>query len=294
MVSKPPDTASSGAADPEAAARMREEMGRALAERRRAADLSQDALGELIGYHRTQVSHAETACRDDIQREFWQAVDRVFKSGRYFTSRYDRMRACMEPVSQVRVPAAELKTGIVLQADDIAEAFAAYRRFTWPVTDSGDRVELVTGTITDALEVAPATGRLAAHWWQETGGREDVARGLPPLPPPASSLAVVDTGEHWYFLVRSGVDLWSGDGDGRSGTTPDTVTVRWHAAGGRILLPPSAAGEGSASWACLPSRGVRLAPPLAVLSLLGRAAAMTRTPGVLTLSGGMIVAPARD
>jgi transcriptional regulator with XRE-family HTH domain len=271
---------------------MREEMGEALAGRRRAAGFSQQHLAQLAGYHRSQVSHAETACRDNTTRTFWQAMDKTLKTGRYFTRWYDQMRACAEPAPRTRARTAELRTAAPLKAAGLMTALAGYRQHGWPAREARGCLELVTGTVADALEVSRPAGLVAAHWWQETGGREDAARRLPPMPPPGSSLAVIDAGQSWYFLVRAGACPWAGDSPGPPGAAPAAVTVRWHAAGSRILLPPSPAGTSTISWAYQPPRGVRLAPPLAILDLLGKAAAITRAPGTLTLPGGVIAAPA--
>src|SRR5437660_7180895 len=89
--------ADSGTSDPQAVARMREDMGRALAGRRKAAGLTQAQFGARIGYTRSAVSHAETARHDDTGREFWEAADRTLGIGSYFTSWHDRIRTHLEP-----------------------------------------------------------------------------------------------------------------------------------------------------------------------------------------------------
>jgi hypothetical protein len=178
-----------------------------------------------------------------------------------------------------------------VKGGDRRAALADYRQRGWPVAEADGRLELVTGTILDAMQVRRLTGLVAAQCWLETGGREDVARGLPALAAPGRSLAVIEDGESWYFLVRTGASPWAGQhracsaGPGAPEASADGA-IRWHSAGSRIPAPPSA------KWAYLPGRAVRLAPPLAVLELLGRAAAMTRAPGALTLPGGAIAFPA--
>jgi Helix-turn-helix domain len=276
---------------------MREDMGRALAGRRKAAGLTQAQFGARIGYTRSAVSHAETARHDDTGREFWEAADRTLGIGSYFTSWHDRIRTHLEP--ERRRPTAwphgaDLPVGAALKGGDPRAAFADYRQRGWPVAEAADRLELATGTVVDAMQVSRLTGLVAAQCWLETGGREDVTRGLPALSAPGRSLAVIEAGESWYFLVRTGASPWA-DSD-RAGFRPEPQlpqagAIRWHSVGGGIPVPPGT-GQCAARWAYLPARAVRLAPPLAVLELLGRAAAMTRAPGALTLPGGAVAFPA--
>ncbi len=281
---------------------MRENMGRALVARRKAAGLTQAQFGARIGYTRSAVSHAETARHDDTGREFWEAADRTLGTDSYFTSWHDRIRAHLEP--EGRGPAAwthgaDLPVGAALKGSDLREALASYRQRGWPVTETSDGLELATGTVVDAMQVGRLTGMVAAQCWLETGGREDVARGLSALSAPGLSLAVIETGKSWYFLVRTGASPWAGQDRAEGRPAPEEGGIRWHSTGSRIPAPPGAgqaapsgAGQAPAKWAYLPARAVRLAPPLAVLELLGRAAAMTRTPGALTLPGGAVAFPA--
>jgi hypothetical protein len=162
------------------------------------------------------------------------------------------------------------------------------------VAESRDQLELATGTVVDAMQVGRLTGMVAAQCWLETGGREDMARGLPALSAPGRSLAVIEAGESWYFLVRTGASPWDGAGRRQEPgppAAPQDGAIRWHSAGSAIPAPPGT-GPSAARWAYLPARAVRLAPPLAMLELLGRAAAMTRAPGTLTLPGGAVAFPA--
>jgi hypothetical protein len=289
-----------GTTDPQAISRMREDMGRALAGRRKAAGLTQAQFGARIGYTRSAVSHAETARHDDTGREFWEAADRALGIGSYFTSWHDRIRGHLEPAS--RAPAAwthgaDLPVSAALKGGDPREALAAYRQRGWPVTEAAGGLELATGTVLDAMQVGRQAGVVAAQCWLETGGREDVARGLPALSAPGRSLAVIEAGECWYFLVRTGASPWAVQDRDRPRAGPGVPeasvegAIRWHSTGSRVPAPPGT-GQAPVKWAYLPARAVRLAPPLAVLELLGRAAAMTRAPGALTLPGGVIVFPA--
>jgi hypothetical protein len=286
--------ADSGTPDPQAIARMRENMGRALVSRRKAAGLTQAQFGARIGYTRSAVSHAETARRDDTGREFWEAADRILGIDSYFTSWHDRIRAHLEP--EGRGPAAwthgaDLPVGAALKGGDLREALAGYRQCGWPVAETSDGLELATGTVVDAMQVGRLTGMVAAQCWLETGGREDPGRGLPALSAPGLSLAVIKADESWYFLVRTGASPWAGQDRAGGRPAPKEGAIRWHSTGSRIPAPPGT-GQAPANWAYLPAGAVRLAPPLAVLELLGRAAAMTRTPGALTLPGGAVAFPA--
>jgi hypothetical protein len=68
--------------------------------------------------------------------------------------------------------------------------------------------------------------------------------------------------------------------------------VIWHAGCSSVPLPPASAIR-TARWAYLPSgQALRLAPPYAVLHLLGRAASMLSAPSALALPGGTLVTPA--
>src|SRR6266700_3197492 len=223
--------ADSGTPDPQAVARIREDMGRALAGRRKAAGLTQAQFGARMGYTRSAVSHAETARHDDTGRDFWEAADRALGIGSYFTSWHDRIRAHLEP--EGRGPAgwthgADLPVGAALKGGDPREALAGYRQRGWPVAETADGLELATGTVVDAMRVGRLTGLVAAQCWLETGGREDVARGLPALSAPGRSLTVIEAGESWYFLVRTGASPWAGQDRARFRPAPEEEAIRWH------------------------------------------------------------------
>jgi hypothetical protein len=186
----------------------------------------------------------------------------------------------------------ELHCHLVLKSAQPQAALAGYRRLGWPVTADGDRLALVTGTVADVLEVTRPAGAVAAAWWLETGGAENAPRGLAALPAPGMSLAVIDAGERWYFLVSAGNFPWGGSGGRHAGTVPEGPAVRWHAKGSSIPVPPSKDGQAAARWAHLPVSALQPAPALAVLDLLGKAAAMTCAPGTLRLPGGAVAVPA--
>jgi DNA-binding XRE family transcriptional regulator len=257
---------------------MRRELGRDLAARRRAARLTQRELADKIGYHRSVVGHAEQG-RGDAGPMFWSRVDEVLGTGTQFTDWDQQIRAAIAPLTQARVLAdGDLAVPTELAGSDTAAALAAYRESGWPLQPvHTGRLALVTGGTVDVCEVSARAGRLAAHWWQETGGRPDAVRGLPALPPPGPHLAVIDAGERWRFLVRGGACPWSRDDQTRPGST----AAGWHVPGSAIPVPPSK----EATWVFLPAGVLTLAPPLAVLHLLARAADVTRDPAALRLGG---------
>ncbi len=151
--------------------------------------------------------------------------------------------------------------------------------------------------VADALEVSRVAGVIAAHSWLEGGGREDIVRGLPALPSPTACLAAVDAGGRLVHPdplrcqpLGSARATTRRPGSGRLRSGPDCVL--WHA-GSSIPLPPSSApGAGPVTWAFLPRPALQLAPPVTVLHLLGRTAAMARHRGSLALPGGTLVTPA--
>ncbi|MGH3250304.1 MAG: helix-turn-helix transcriptional regulator [Trebonia sp.] len=271
---------------------MRAEMGLDLARRRRDAGLSQEQFAGLTrGYSRATVSHAELGT-GRISRDFWLATDRVLGTGGLFAGLYDEVRECVEPRRRavVRDGGPGMRCELALKSAEPDRALAGYRRLGWPVAARADVLELVAGRTADVLEVGRLAGAVAAGAWLESGGAAGTVRGLPALPPPDGALAVVDAGEHWFFLVRAGFP-WPGGVD-RACPAPGAAEIRWHSAGGRVPMPPSKAGRAATRWAYLPAAVVQLAPPLALLDLLGWAVAMTRVPGMLRLPGGAVVAPA--
>jgi hypothetical protein len=285
---------------------LRKEMGRDLRQRRRDAKMTQDVLGAKVGARRSTISNAETGARD-FSRDFWAGFDRAFGLGTHFTDWYRRIYAGSGVSATARPePLAELPVSATLAVPSgPAEALAEYRRLGWPVAEHpGGRIELVTGAVIDALEVSRAAGVIAAYSWLESGGREDLVRCLPALPSPTPCLAAIDAGDRWYILTRSGASPWTADmprPDERAHAAPATGQsataiegVIWHAGNSSVPLPPSPLappGGQSATWAFLPQPTFQLAPPLMVLHLLARTAAMARDPGVLALPGGTRVTP---
>lgn len=182
---------------------------------------------------------------------------------------------------------------------------AAYARLGWPVTKTGGRLELITGTALDALEVPHGAGMLAARWWRHTGGFVDVVRQLPSLPDPGEALAVIASGDRWFFLAEAGSCPWRANdrtvftaqgGPVAPEWAPGGV-IRWHSHGARIPAPDARTEPGGmnaldAGWAVVPSRRIRLPCPVALLGLLARAAEATRLgPPALTLPGGAMTVP---
>jgi DNA-binding XRE family transcriptional regulator len=260
---------------------MRRDLGRDLAARRRMVRLTQRELADKIGYHRSVVGHAEQG-RGDAGPLFWSRIDEVLGTATQFSDWDQQIRAALAPPAPARVPGdgdltvpADLAVPPDLGGPDEAAALSAYRESGWPVCP--DRLALVTGGAVDVCDVTARAGRLAARWWQESGGRPDAVRGLPALPSPGRHLAVIDAGERWCFLVRGGACPWSRDDAARPGAT----AVGWHVPGSVVPLPPAR----EARWAFLPTGVLAPAPPLAVLHLLARATDATRDPAVLRLSG---------
>jgi transcriptional regulator with XRE-family HTH domain len=275
----------------------RKEMGRDLRERRNAAHMTQAELGAKVSVGRSTISNAENGSRDH-GRDFWAACDRAFGLGTHFTDWYRRAYARLAASVPARPgPVTELPVSATLaELADLAEALAEYRKLGWPVTERpGGGLALATGVVIDALEVSRAAGVIAAHSWLEGGGREDIIRGLPALPSPTACLAGIDAGDRWYILTRSGASPWtvpSPRHDDQAAAGPRSDCVLWHA-GSSIPLPPSSApGAGPVTWAFLPRPTLQLAPPVTVLHLLGRTAAMARDREALALPGGTLVTPA--
>jgi transcriptional regulator with XRE-family HTH domain len=284
-----------GALVPEIVRWMRRDMGRDLARRREEAGLTQEKFADLTGrYGRGTVSHAETGI-GDTGREFWVIADRLLGTDGLFAECHDLIREYLGQGKRSAVTCDgidELRCHLILKSAEPYAALAAYRRLGWPVSADGDRLALAAGTVADVLEVTRPAGAVAAAWWLETGGAENAVRGLGALPAPGISLAVIDAGERWYFLVSTGSFPWGTEGRDNAGAAPEGATVRWHAAGSSIPAPPSKAGQAAARWAHLPVSALQPAPALAVLDLLGKAAAMTRAPGTLRLPGGAVAVPA--
>lgn len=291
----PASPSAGGTPDPEVVRQIRRDMGQDLARRREEAGLTQEKFADLTGrYGRGTVSHAETGI-GDTGREFWVIADRLLGTGGLFAECHDLIREYLGQEKRAAVTCdgiEELRCHVVLKSAQPYAALSGYRRLGWPVTADGDRLALVTGTAADVLEVTRPAGAVAVAWWLETGGAENAARGLPALPAPGMSLAVIDAGERWYFLVSAGSFPWGADAGGSAGAAQEGPAVRWHATGSSIPAPPSKAGLAAARWAHLPVSALQPAPALAVLDLLGKAASMTRAPGTLRLPGGAVAVPA--
>lgn len=269
-------------------------MGSDLRTRRRAAGKTQKEFAALLqGFTRSAVTNAETGLRD-LSRDFWRECDRVLGTGSHFAGWHDRVCFGLEPESRDEGVRSELRVAAVLKTQDAAEAAEAYRRLGWPVAMTAEGLlALGTGLVADALEVPGPVGALAARWWLETGGREDVVRGLPGLPRPGTHLAAISAGGRWYFLARAGQAPWRVPGGSSYGASQAAQAVVWHGSGSRVPAPPAGSG-GRAMWEFLPCRAAtfRLPAPHAVAYLLGRAAAASPTESGFVLPGGTLVTPA--
>lgn len=179
------------------------------------------------------------------------------------------------------------------------EMATGYTDLGWPVERRDGRVELITGTVIDALEVPCAAGILAASWWCYTEGHPDPIRGLPALPDPRHALAVIAAADRHFFVVRTGGCPWRVQDPVTTAVTADSsaTVIRWHSRGSRIPAPTDPAGdsdwnEARPVWAYLPSRGARLPTAAILLHLLATAAATTRLgPHMLALDEGVLAIP---
>jgi transcriptional regulator with XRE-family HTH domain len=288
----------------------RRDLGRRLAGVRKAAGYTQEGLAAAVGYSRSAVSNAEIG-HPDVARVFWVRCDGALKTGRSFARSFDKIRdaehrraAGLPEASGLPEAAGGTRPGVARRArqqissGEAAEALAGYRELGWAVQPGGDGLELVTGDGLEALELPRAAGMLAVSLWLYSRGRADEVRRLPALPHPAQALAVITAGDRCYFLAAAGGSPWTGNEPapvlGARGDNGAGVVICWHAGGARIPAPPSRLPGGErAAWAHLPSRRVRLAPSIALLGLLGTAAAAAGhgQPG-LTLPGGIRVIPA--
>jgi hypothetical protein len=245
---------------------------------RLAAGWSQAQLARKAGYARSTISTAESRGLGTT-REFWERCDHALGTGLSLTNRYDQLALPAVTLAPATTSAALALTGLVALG--------------WPVTSRNGRPTLECGSHVDALQVFRPAGILAAAWWRGTAGAADPARALPALPSPAAALIVIQDQDCWYFLTAPG-----------SYPFPITPTpsraadggpvIRWHGPGSRIALPPAGDPEGPlAAWAFPVPTRPRLADPVALLALLGPAAAMTRdAASCLQLPGGVRVTPA--
>ncbi|HMH94556.1 MAG TPA: helix-turn-helix domain-containing protein [Streptosporangiaceae bacterium] len=285
----------------------RRELGRRLAAARKAGGYTQQELAAVTRYSRGTVSAAEVG-GPEVGRAFWMRCDLVLGTGDAFALAFDEVRA-RERGRASGLPADVAGAGPgdpgrarhLLACAGTAEALAGYRDLGWPASGRNGRLELTTGEVVDALELPLGPGLLAATLWLHSRGRPDEAGGLPPLPDPAQSLAVITAGKRCFFLAASGCCPWAGDAPARAGDPGRAPgeerggpVIRWHADGGRILVPPSRLpGGGRAAWACLPALPMVPVPPAALLTLLATAAASaSRHDAALTLPGGVRLVPA--
>lgn len=184
------------------------------------------------------------------------------------------------------------------------EARAPHAGLDWPAEERDGRVELITGTVFDALEVPRAAGILAASWWRYSEGYPDEIRRLPALPDPRKAMAVIGAGDSYFFLAQAGECPWeTQDPVTTAATASAGAVIRWHSKGSRIPAPPGPTGIGhgtggnpadgaSATWAHRPDRGIRLPSPAVLLHLLTPAVAVTRLgPQLLALDEGVLAIP---
>jgi hypothetical protein len=196
----------------------------------------------------------------------------------------------------------------------------SYLNLGWLTEERDGHVELITGTVVDALEVPSAAGILAASWWRFSEGYPDEVRKLPALPDPRQALALIAAGDRHFFLTRAGECPWRTQDPvtTAAAATPRAAAIRWHSRGSRIQLPATnayrdapepataiaaadAQQDGAVPddepatvyWAHWPVRGVKLPSPVILLHLLATAAAATRLgPHMLTLEHDVLAIPA--
>ena len=277
----------------EAVRALRRQLGRQLATARKDAGYAQREFARRISYARSTLSTVESGVQR-AGRVFWETCDDVLRTAGEFAQGYDRIRVqqAAERRDAARRASAPEQASEGLQAATVGEALLAYRVLGWPTVADGDVVELVTGTVLDALEVPRAAGMLAACWWRCSGGAADEIRSLPALPDPRQALAVIACGDRFFFLVAAGSCPWTGqDLSADLPSAVDAPVVRWHFGGSRIPAPPTRARDGHhATWAYLPCRGIDLACPVMLLDLLAKAAA-AKKPRALALPGGVLTVP---
>lgn len=277
---------------------LRRQLGRRLATARKDAGYGQREFAARINYARSTLSTVESGIQR-AGRGFWQACDRVLRTGREFEAAYDRIRGQQAAEHRNPPPSAPGQECDHLPAATLDEALQAYAALGWPVLTDAGTVVLVTGTVLDALEVPRAAGILAASWWHATAGTADQIRGLPALPDPRHALAMIACTDRSYFLTAAGAFPWprlppqSPPRSAGPGST-DRPAVIWHSCGDQIPAPPGTAPDGQpATWAWLPAEPVQLASPVMLLDLLAKAVAATQhQPPALSLNGDVRVVPA--
>jgi transcriptional regulator with XRE-family HTH domain len=273
---------------------LRRQLGRRLAVTRKGAGYAQREFATRINYARSTLSTVESGIQR-AGRSFWQACDRVLRTGQDFEAAYDRILAQQAAEHRTPPPAAPGQECGRLPAATLGEAVQAYQALGWPVVTDAGTAAFVTGAALDALEVPRTAGILAASWWQATAGTADQIRGLPALPDPREALAVVACADRAYFLAAAGAFPWPcspSAGSGVPGPT-DMPVVIWHSCGSQIPAPPGIGPDGQpAAWAWAPADPVQLASPVMLLDLLAKAVATTRQqPPALSLSGDVRVVP---
>jgi transcriptional regulator with XRE-family HTH domain len=274
---------------------LRRELGKELAGWRQAVGFTQAQLGRKVGYSRSTVSTVESGGQQ-VPREFWVSCDELLGTAGRLTELSGAIK--LEQVAEGRTAAQsgswpELPKPRRAASPGRPHTAAEYASLGWPVEQQSGQLELVTGSAVDALELSRPAGMLAAHWWLGTGGNPDTIRGLPALPPPAMSLAVIAAGPRFFFLVQSGACPWLGsERVPASSVDASAAVIRWHAEGSRIPAPPGDA-DTLATWLYPPGETFRLADPIALLDLLAKAAAAVRRhPAALVLPDGIIAVPA--
>ena len=219
---------------------VRRDLGRRLAAARQAAGLTQRQLAEAVRYSRSTVSNAEIG-HPDVARLFWTRCDRVLHAGQVFTPAFDQLKAAEQVAARPPGDRAQAfrQARQAVNSAGLAAALTGYRDLGWPAEAAGERADLLTGDVIDALEVPRHWGMLAASLWRLSQGRCDLVRCLPALPRPARALAVIAAGHRWYFLAAAGGCPWAGAEPAPGDGLPGGQAIRWHARGGRIPAPPS-------------------------------------------------------
>src|SRR5487761_150284 len=139
--------------EPAAIRLLRRELGRELANRRRAVGFTQAQLARKVGYSRSTVSTVESG-RQDVPRRFWEACDELFGASGAMAGRFDRIQQAhaAERRSAAGATARPLPTSRAPQSAGPAD-IAAYAPLGWPVTEGVAGLELETGIVVDALEL---------------------------------------------------------------------------------------------------------------------------------------------
>ena len=293
---------------------MRRELGRQLAAWRHAADFTQAQLARQAGYARSTVSTVESGSQH-VLRIFWERCDAALGTGQLLAIAYDRLQERQAELRRAEAVRIRESSAARLEASrrgkrrpDLGPvSIAEYGQLGWMTEEHGGRLELVTGTVVDALELQRPAGMLAVQWWLGSDGVADKIRGLPALPHPDEALAVIAAGPRFFFLVAAGAFPW--DEEVRNApaasipaaSTPngDAIAIRWHARGSRIPAPPGPTADSSpVTWVHVPvltAEAPRLANPITLLDMLAKAATAVRNqPTALTLPGGILAVPALD